>query len=214
MDDNLSIEEHVQRDAGALRQMGPLQLIEWGRQRGVVDRPSRIAYRTALDAIGVDFKALRRERLAEDQAEAAGRATASVTFHLAANTQRWAICTTTGKPVWWAPFHENERAFDGSLWCASFLCAKRAVQLAARVRQGVGASGLKLVLLADAANSIWTDEAIDQRAVDVAQLAQKLQIALYAREIPPEANRAIPFTATRRGSHSDSRIDCTSLLDR
>ena len=79
-------------------------------------------------------------------------ATASLTLYCdaKANNDRFAICDKGGNPVWHGRFFATDHDYNGEQSSREIAAARKAVWLAAKVKETLGLSAIKLALKVDA----------------------------------------------------------------
>lgn len=191
------IEPHLK----TLRGMNHGQLSQWGRLMGFDSASGFSNFKKSLLAAGIDYDAMRAGEVAERREEAAAAATATVMLFTdaKARTDRFAICDSTGEPVWYGKFFSGDRDYNGEQSSGEMAAAKKAVWLASQVAEAIGAKAIKLILNVDAEWLVWANEVAAGRdgggkARALGLHAEKLNVVLRVQHVAGADNPADKFT--------------------
>jgi hypothetical protein len=115
-----------------------------------------------------------------------------------ARTNRFAICDAAGQPLWVGKFFENDRDYNGEQSSAEIAAAKKAVWLASKIKETVGATTIRLTLKVDAewlayANNVARNVDGGGRALAAERLGVELDVE-WVRGVENPADR---FTVGR-----------------
>jgi len=138
----------LEENEADLRGMNHVQLTRWAKDNGIDDGYSFTIFKNKLEEIGISYSALREEAEANAAAETASGLCGSVTLCVSADatTQKFAIATLDGKPVWYGKFFDNDVDFNGNQISADFSVAKKAIWLASKITESVGGVSIHLTL--------------------------------------------------------------------
>jgi len=144
----------------------------------------------------------------------------SLTLYSDANAShsRFAICDRDGKPLWYGRFFDNDREFDGEQSSGEMAAAKKAVWLAGKIKEAIGADSLRLTLMVDAEWLCWANEALKPdwngktggKAKFLAFAAKKAGVDLDVQHVRGVDNPADPWT-TAAGFKKWSDNDLAAL---
>lgn len=215
----MTIKDKVQAAASELRAMDQPALTSWARGNGMDSRAGFAAFKKALLTIGVDYNALRAARYEARQGAMAAAAEASLTLYsdAKARTDRFAICDKSGAPVWYGRFFESDQDYNGEQSSGELAAAKKAIWLARKVREEIGAQAIKLVLKTDAEWLCWANEVGrggrgGGKAREIGELALRYNVVLNVEHIPGECNPADKYTVMS-GYQKWEAVELRSLLD-
>lgn len=119
-----------------------------------------------------------------------------------ASHRRFAICDRNGDPLWHGRFFDDDRGFDGEQSSGEMEAAKKAVWLAGKIKQAIGAADLTLTLMVDAEWLCWANEAMKPdwngktggKAKYLALAAKKAGICLDVQHVRGVDNPADAYT--------------------
>jgi hypothetical protein len=116
-----------------------------------------------------------------------------------ARTKRFAICSGKENPVWYGTFFGWE--YDGEQSSGEMAAAKKAVWLASKVKEIVGADITQLTLKVDAewltwANQVTKGKAGGGKARALGEYAQQVNVVLNVVQVPGAENPADQYTVT------------------
>jgi len=194
----------VEANIEALRAMNHSELFAWSRANGLDSRAGFSAFKKALLASGIDYDALRSEKRAEQAADREAKATASLIFFCdaKARTDRFAICNAKGEPVWHGRFFSDDRDYNGEQSSGEMAAAKKAVWLASKIKETIGAEAIRLTLKIDAEWLTWANQVGKPnddgkrggKARALGELARKFGVVLTVEHIPGIENPADQYT--------------------
>lgn len=214
-----TIKQKIEANADQLRTMDQPTLTAWAKVNGIDSRAGFAAFKKALLTIGVDYNALRAQRFAAKQEAMTAAASASLTLYTdaKARTDRFAICDRKGEPVWFGKFFDNDRDYDGEQSSGEMAAAKKAVWLASKVKETIGASAISLTLKVDAewlcwANEVATGGKAGGKARPLGEMAQRYGIVLTVEHVPGVDNPADRYTVTT-GFQKWQDTDLRGLID-
>lgn len=170
-------------------------LREWAIQNGIDSRAAFPKFKDALLEHGIDYEAMRDSRNADLEAARA----AKITHHLTlvtdakASHRRFAICNQDGAVVWYGRFFDDDRDFNGEQSSGELACAKKAVWLAGKVKEQLGAEALRLTLQVDAQWLCFQDHS-KQKGFILTEMARRANIELHVKWIAGSTNPADRWT--------------------
>jgi len=205
MSKKLTVKDLVTANFEVLKEMNHGALFQWSRDNGLDSKAGFSSFKKALLSVGMTYDALRaahREAKAEALASAV---THEVTFYsdAKARCERFAICDRDGKVVWFGRFFDGEGSEQSA---AELEAAKKAIWLAGKVRQVLGAEAIRLTLRVDAK---WLTT-LSGKAACLADAARKNAIELAMEWIPGTQNPADKWTVTT-GFQKWSDVDLAPL---
>ena len=114
-----------------------------------------------------------------------------------ARTKRFAICSREGNPVWYGDFFDWEHIGEQSL--SEMAAARKAVWLASKIRELIGADTIELTLKVDAQWLIWANQVAQGKASGgkaraLGEYAQQLNVILNVVHVPGADNPADRYT--------------------
>jgi len=204
-----------------LRGMDHRDLTGWAKGNGMDSAAGFSAFKKALLENGIDFDALRQEARGAQGAALAAQATASLTLFsdAKAKNDRFGICDKSGNPVWYGKFFDNDRDYNGEQSSGEMAAAKKAVWLASKVKEAIGAPALALTLKVDAEWLCWANAVrmgaksdVGGKARPLGEMAQKLGVVLTVEHIPGTENPADKYTVCT-GFLKYSETDIKTLVD-
>lgn len=145
-----------------------------------------------IEVGGVDYYAARGEQRASTMDQLRESASHEVTLFVDAKARccRFGICNSAGKPVWHGVFFEDDKSFSygdrteqSACECAA---ARKAIWLASKIKESIGASAIRLNLKVDA-NWLCT---LSGKASILASDARRFNIDLCMEWIPGNENPA------------------------
>ena len=197
----MTIKEKVEANADQLRQMDQPALTAWAKANGMDSRSGFSYFKKALLAIDIDYNAMRAQRHAERQEAMAATATGRLTLYTdaKARTDRFAICDRDGQPVWFGRFFASDRDYNGEQSTGEMAAAKKAVWLAAKVKEAINAQAIYLTLRVDAEWLCWANEVREGgkaggKARALGEMAQRHRIVLTVEHVPGVDNPADRYT--------------------
>lgn len=199
-----------------LRGLSHGELFTFSREHGINSDSGFAAFKRALLAEGIDYEALRTAGRAAQQQEREAACTHSLTLYTDAKARedRFAICDADGQPVWFGRFFADDRDYNGEQSSGEMADAKKAVWLASKVAQAVGAKSIRLNLIVDAEWLTWANAANDPsadrkrggKALALADAARRCNVVLEVTHIAGADNPADQYTVCsgfRRWQDSD-----------
>jgi len=186
--------QFVAEHAGALRAATDHRdLTRTGKEGGFDSRAGFTAYKKALLEAGVDYSAMRAGCRAADLKATAAAATHSLTLYTDASLGGFAVTDENGEPLWYGRFFdgEGERQSDAELGSA-----KKAVWLAGKVREVLGAPVLALTLRTDCTWLTYQDSP-KRKGFVLTKLAKRYGILLSVQWVVGRKNLADHYSRTR-----------------
>lgn len=169
------------------------QLREWALSNGMDNRSAFPKFKIALLEIGMDYDQIKTGIANVNAEEMESQITHQVTFYSDAKCSagRFGICDQNGEVLWHGRFFETDDAGEQS---RSELCAAlKAVWLASKVKEAIGATAIALTLIIDAQWLTYQDHA-GQKGYKLTQLARKHNIKLSVEWISGKNNPADEWT--------------------
>lgn len=194
----LSIKQQVINAAETLKLLnGPKELRDWAISNGMDNRSAFPKFKEALLEIGIDYAGLRSNQNEQRTAELEAQITHTVTLFTdaKASQDRFAITDSEGDVLWYGKFFESEQDYNGEQSSGELASAKKAVWLASKIKEAVGAAAIELILMVDAQWLCYQDHA-GQKGYPLTQLAKKHNIRLDVRWIPGKENPADKWTVS------------------
>ena len=177
------------------------ELFEWARANGIDNAPGFASFKKALLAAGIDYNAIREGVREERKAAREAAITHVVTLYsdAKAKNDRFGITDSAGNPVWFGRFFADDQEYNGEQSSGEMAAAQKAVWLASKIKEAVGADMIRLNLFVDAqwlcyANAVTAGESGGGKARPLGYLAQKLGIVLDVQWVPGTKNPADAFT--------------------
>jgi hypothetical protein len=189
-----TIAQQVAEAESLLRTLGThTELREWAIKNGMDNRSAFPKFKAALLNIGIDYDKIKTGIHAMKAAEVENAITHEVTLYTDAKASagRYGICDKIGNVVMHGRFFDDDDAGEQSR--AELCAAKKAVWLASKIKEAVGATAIKLTLLVDAQWLVWQDHA-GQKGYVLTQMARKYNIQLSVEWIPGSENPADKWT--------------------
>lgn len=194
----------VATNIDSLRDMSHSELFAWSRTNGLDSAAGFSNFKKQLLANGIDYEAMRTSARAGQRADLEAQATAGVTLYCdaKARTNRFAICDAAGAPVWYGRFFDDDRDYDGEQSSGEMAAAKKAVWLAGKIRDAIGAPTLRLALKVDAEWLVFANRVADGaegggKARALGELARKLNLLLTVEWIAGSENPADQYTVAQ-----------------
>src|SRR3990167_5920336 len=149
-----TINDTVREHAAELRALNSHgELFKWSQSHGLDSQAGFSGFKKALKSeLGIDYAAIRgAAREAKTEAlEAAATASLTLVTDAKARTDRFAVCNGKGEPIWFGKFFPEDRDYDGEQSSGEMAAAKKAVWLASKVKEALGAAAIRLILKVDA----------------------------------------------------------------
>lgn len=193
--------EIVAENLESLKNHNHAELTAWGKMNGFDSRAGFSAYKKALLTSGIDYDAMKAEKRAAKQAAAEATAVHEIMLYTdaKARTDRFAICNKNGDPVWYGKFFDDDRDYSGEQSTGEMAAAKKAVWLASKVKDVLGASTIRLTLMVDAEWLTWANLVQQGRdgggkARALGEAATKAGVVLTVQHIPGAENPADKYT--------------------
>ena len=201
MPKRVTAKQRVNGSRTMLQAMNAKELLAWAKANEMDSRSGFSAFKKALAEIGVDYDALRDEAKAAHNAALASLATHSVTLFsdAKASKDRFGICGPDGKPIWYGKFFPDDRDYVGEQSSGEMAVAKKAVWLASKIKDSIGAPAINLTLKVDAewltwANTVRAVEDGGGKARELGEMALRYGVVLTVEHIPGAENPADKFT--------------------
>lgn len=196
------VREIVGQNIDELRNMTThKELFDWAKAHGIDSAAGFASFKKSLLVGGIDYEALRAGVNKEHAAAGAASATHVVTLYSDAKAKfdRFGITDANGNPVWFGKFFDDDRDYNGEQSSGEMAAAKKAVWLASKVKDAIGAQAIRLELFVDAewlcyANNVEAGEASGGKARALAYAAQRLGVVLNVNWIQGTENPADKFT--------------------
>lgn len=196
------IREIVAENIDELRAMSThKQLFDWARAHGIDSAAGFASFKKTLLVGGIDYEAMRASVNKESAAERESAATHVVTLYSDAKAKydRFGITSANGNPVWFGRFFSDDREYNGEQSSGELAAAKKAVWLASKVKETIGATAIRLELHVDAewlcyANGVEAGEKSGGKARTLAYAAQRLGVVLNVVWVKGTENPADKFT--------------------
>lgn len=171
------------------------ELRKWAMENGINSASGFSSFKKALLEIGIDYEAMRQAEFSQKADELAAAITHEITLHTDAKAShsRFAICDAEGEPLWHGRFFEGDRDFNGEQSSGELAAAKKAVWLASKIMEAVGAKAARLTLKVDAQWLCYQDHA-KQKGYVLTQLCRKFNLELKVEWIPGSENPADKWT--------------------
>jgi hypothetical protein len=164
---------------------------------------TQLRWKKAVEAIveigGLDYYQAKAEQQKKDEERLKSEVTHEITLYsdAAAAFQRYAICGGDKQPLWYGRFFEDDRSFSygdpaeqSACECAA---ARKAIWLASKVKEAVGAKAIRLKLLVDAQ---WL-VSLSGKAAILASDAKRFGVALGMEWVPGDQNPADQYSRCR-----------------
>jgi len=204
--------EIVAQNIDALGVLSHAELFTFARAHGLDSRAGFSAFKKALLEVGIDYDSMRAEKRADRQAllEKAAEHTITLFSDAKASKDRFAICNRDGKPVWYGKFFDSDRDYNGEQSSGEMAAAKKAVWLAAKVKEVLGVASIRLILKVDAEWLTWANRVAEGadgggKARALGEAAQKLSVVLRVEHIPGAENPADAYTVCAGFQRWDSQ---------
>ena len=219
-----TIRDTVKEHASELRGLNSHgDLFKWSRAHGLDSQAGFSGFKKALKAeLGIDYAALRgaAHEAKTEALEAAATASLTLITDAKARTDRFAVCDRNGNPVWFGKFFEDDRDYNGEQSSGEMAAAKKAVWLASKVKDALGAAAIRLTLKVDAewlcyANAVAgnpMDNKTGGKARPLGELAQRYGIVLNIQHISGVSNPADKYTVCS-GFKKWQDADLLALVD-
>jgi hypothetical protein len=216
MEPIMTIKDKVTTNIELLATFNHIQLRDWAKANGMDSAPGFARFKTALKTNGIDYAALRQASRAIDQAKTEALCTHQVTFYsdAKAKNDRFAICDKGGEPVWHGQFFDD-RNYNGEQSSGEMAAALKAVWLASKVKEALGAETLKLILKVDAEWLCWANDTDGKggKAVKLAQEAKRFGLLLEIEHVYGTQNPADHYTLEKKGFKKWQDNDLVNLAE-
>lgn len=205
MTKKITIKDKVRAAAEILHQCkSSASLRGWAVTNGCDSQAGFAAFKKALRSeLGIDYDAMRDgAKIAKIETVAASADFETTLYSDAkASKDRYAVCGPNGEPLWYGRFFDNDKTYDGEQSSGELAAALKAVWLARRIAEAVGAGVIKLTLRVDADWLTWANEAAVStdkkrggKARELASAAAKYGVILRVEHIPGSQNPADKWT--------------------
>jgi len=119
-----------------------------------------------------------------------------------ARTDRFAICDAAGAPLWFGKFFDRDKDYAGEQSSGELAAATKAVWLASKIKEHVGADTIGLTLKVDAewltyANGVALGEESEGKARALGAAARRLGVLLTVEWVSGSKNPADKYTISR-----------------
>lgn len=213
------LREVIQSRLADLKRMDYRALHAWAKAQGYDDGLRFKAFKSELKRFGVDYEALRAKLQAGIGGDLRAQVRHSVTLYSDAKAKknRFGICCRWERPVFYGKFFASDTDYNGEQSSGEKAAAKKAVWLAFKIREAIGAPAIVLNLWVDAkwmvsANKVLTGEKGGKSARSIADYANSLGVVLNMRWIAGTENPADQWTVARGFMRWNER-PLKSLLD-
>ncbi|MBL0319662.1 MAG: hypothetical protein IPP74_10315 [Alphaproteobacteria bacterium] len=181
-----SIHDLVKGWLDVLKGLDQPGLNEWAKRQGLDNKGSFIQFKKALLQHGIDYNALRNAYHAERANQLAAICTHELTLITDADKSlnRYAVCDGHGGVLWHGKFFEHEPATQFE---AEIEAAKKALWLAGKVKERIGAQGIRLTIKLDAEWLSFQGDVLKGQA-------RKNNIELHMINVPGVENPADKWT--------------------
>lgn len=206
----LTIKEKVSQAAEVLKTMTThSQLRDWAISNEMDNRSAFPKFKDALLSIGIDYELIRSGIATQKHEELVSKITHEITLFSDAKCSagRYGICDRDGNVVWYGRFFDNDDAGEQSR--AELCAAEKAVWLASKVKEALGADAIRLNLIVDAQWLCYQNHG-GQKGYVLTQKAKKHNIDLYVEWIAGTENPADKWT-TADGYKKWNENDLQSL---
>lgn len=194
-----TIKDKVLASAEVLKAMQtPKELRDWAISNGMDNRSAFPKFKDALQEIDIDYNGLKNQISQTQEAELEAQITHEVTLFsdAKASRNRFAITDEDGNPLWYGQFFDNDAEYNGEQSSGELASAKKAVWLASKIKESIGASAIRLNLMIDAQWLCYQDHA-GQKGFALTILAKKYNIQLNVQWISGKSNPADRYTVER-----------------
>jgi len=171
------------------------ELRNWALQNGMDNRSAFPKFKAALEEIGVSYYGMKSEMIASAAAALEEQIKHEVTLYVDAKASagRYGICDGEGEVLWHGRFFDNDDAGEQSE--AELCAAEKAVWLASKIKEAVGATAIKLNLMVDAQWLTYQDHT-GQKGYKLTHQARKFNIKLNVEWLPGTINPADKWTTS------------------
>ncbi|WP_421977151.1 ArdC family protein [Roseivirga seohaensis] len=201
-----TIAEKVKANEAELKKLtNHNDLRKWAIDQKMDNRSAFPKFKKALLEIGVDYEKLRGGERKAQADEIQKSVTHEVTFYsdAKASAGRYGITDEDGEPLWHGRFFGDEGNEQSD---AELDAAKKAIWLANKVKETIGADAIRLNLYIDAQWLTYQDHP-KQKGFALKRLADKYRIDLNTEWIPGKQNPADKWTvATGYKKWSDNNL--------
>lgn len=196
MSKKITIRQKVEASIEFLRTcQSHTQLREWAVSHGIDNRAAFPKFKDALSEFGISYEEMRSGAKAAADEEVASKITHELTLitDAKASHSRFAICDGSGNVVWFGRFFDNDRDFNGEQSSGELAAAKKAVWLAGKVKEALGAPAMRLTLKVDAQWLTYQDK-FKQKGSILTAMAKAANIELHVEWIAGTSNPADKWT--------------------
>ena len=169
------------------------ELRDWAIKQGFDNRSAFPKFKTALNEIGLDYDGIKTgiNKLSTEKLENEITHTVTMYCDAKASAGRFGITDEDGNVLWHGRFFEDDDAEEQSR--AELSAAKKAVWLAGKVKESIGAKAIEFNLIIDAQWLTYQTHG-GQKGYALTVLARKYNIKLNVQWIPGKDNPADKWT--------------------
>lgn len=171
------------------------QLREWALANGMDNRAAFPKFKDALNEFGISYDEMRSGAKAETAAAVASQITHELVLitDAKASRSRFAVCAGDGTPLWHGRFFDSDSDFNGEQSSGELAAAKKAVWLATKIKERIGAPAMRLILKVDA-QWLTYQEKFKQKGSILSSKARAANIELHVVWIAGTSNPADKWT--------------------
>lgn len=169
------------------------ELRKWAIENEMDNRSAFPKFKTALNEIGVDYDEIKTGINTQQKNELLNKIEYTTTLYVDAKASagKFGITDENGEILWYGRFFDDDNAGEQSR--AELAAAKKAVWLASKIKESVGANSIELILYVDAQWLTYQDHS-GQKGYALTQLAKKYDIDLHVQWISGKDNPADEWT--------------------
>lgn len=169
------------------------ELRNWAITNGMDNRSAFPKFKDGLLLIGIDYEQIKTgiQSVAKEELQASCTHVVTLYVDAKASAGRYGITDQDGNVLMHGRFFDNDDAGEQSR--AELCAADKAVWLASKVKEAIGAKAIALNLLVDAQWLTYQDHG-GQKGYKLTQSAKKLNIILNVEWIPGRQNPADEWT--------------------
>lgn len=189
-----TIKDKIISNANLLKGMKThTELRNWAIKQGFDNRSAFPKFKTALNSIGLDYDQIKTGVHSSEKENLEQKITHSVTLYCDAKASRgkYGITDADGNVVWYGKFFDTDEYAEQS--DAELSAAKKAVWLASKVKEAIGADAIELNLIIDAQWLTYQTHG-GQKGYALSVLARKYNIKLNVEWISGKENPADKWT--------------------
>ena len=195
---NLTIKDKVIAAKDVLLEMKTnAALRAWAISNGMDNRAAFPKFKLALNEIGLDYDEIKTGISKASTDKLISEITHEVTLYsdAKASHNRFGITDEDGNPLWYGKFFDNDTDYNGEQSSGELAAAKKAVWLAGKIKESIGAKAIRLNLMIDA-QWLTYQEHSGQKGYALSLLAKKHNIELNVQWIPGKDNPADEYTVS------------------